>query len=92
MGGVAGGIIGHNNGRHGWEGAAIGVGAGLVVGGVAECIVRRPYWYAPQPQPVAQTTVYQTTTVTTSQQQVATTAQADSGTSSMAAANALFGR
>ncbi|MDB6032494.1 MAG: hypothetical protein JWM16_2832, partial [Verrucomicrobiales bacterium] len=26
-GALAGGIIGHNSGRHGWEGAAIGAGA-----------------------------------------------------------------
>jgi len=32
LGGIAGGIIGHNNGRRGWEGALIGTGAGLLFG------------------------------------------------------------
>ena len=32
IGGIAGGIIGHNNGRRGWEGALIGTGAGLLAG------------------------------------------------------------
>lgn len=31
-GGLAGGVIGHNNGRRGWEGAAYGAGAGLILG------------------------------------------------------------
>ena len=32
LGAIAGGIIGHNNGRKGWEGALIGTGAGLLAG------------------------------------------------------------
>jgi uncharacterized protein YcfJ len=36
MGGVAGGIIGHNQHGHTLEGVAIGAGAGLVLGAVAE--------------------------------------------------------
>ena len=32
LGAIAGGIIGHNNGRQGWEGALIGTGAGLLAG------------------------------------------------------------
>ena len=32
LGGIAGAIIGHNDGRHGWEGAAYGVGAGYLLG------------------------------------------------------------
>ncbi len=36
LGGVAGAIIGHNNGRRGWEGAAIGAGAGYVLGRLSE--------------------------------------------------------
>lgn len=35
-GGIAGGIIGHNSHRHGLEGAAIGIGAGLLLGGLAD--------------------------------------------------------
>jgi uncharacterized protein YcfJ len=36
VGGVAGGVIGHNSGRHAAEGIAIGAGAGLLIGGIAE--------------------------------------------------------
>lgn len=36
LGGVAGAIIGHNNGRRGWEGAAIGAGAGYLLGRLSE--------------------------------------------------------
>jgi len=32
IGGIAGGIIGHNNGRKTWEGALIGTGTGLLAG------------------------------------------------------------
>lgn len=51
FGGIAGGIIGHNSGRHGAEGAAIGAGAGLLLGSIAEHDARRRefahYGYAP---------------------------------------------
>ncbi len=36
LGGIAGAIIGHNDGRHGWEGAAYGVGAGYLLGSIAD--------------------------------------------------------
>ena len=39
LGGLAGAIIGHNSGslsHNGWQGAAIGAGAGLLLGGLAE--------------------------------------------------------
>ena len=36
LGGVAGAIIGHNNGRRGWEGAAIGAGTGYILGRLSE--------------------------------------------------------
>lgn len=63
IGGVAGGIIGHNQGGHTLEGVGIGAGAGLLLGGVAEQQARRreriiytpaptPYYYtAPGPAP-----------------------------------------
>lgn len=36
VGGIAGGIIGNNNHHHGLEGAAIGLGAGMLLGGLAD--------------------------------------------------------
>lgn len=36
LGGLAGAIIGHNDGRRGWEGAALGAGAGWLLGSVVE--------------------------------------------------------
>jgi len=41
LGGIAGGVIGHNNNRKTAEGAAIGAAAGLLLGGVAEQDARR---------------------------------------------------
>lgn len=41
VGGIAGAVIGHNNNRHGGEGALIGAGAGLLLGGIAEHEMRR---------------------------------------------------
>ncbi len=40
VGALAGGIIGHNQGRHTMEGAGIGAATGLVLGGIAEQISR----------------------------------------------------
>jgi outer membrane lipoprotein SlyB len=36
LGGLAGAIIGNNNGHRTWQGALIGAGAGLLLGGIAE--------------------------------------------------------
>ncbi len=49
LGGIAGGIIGHNNGRHTGEGIAIGAGAGLLLGSIAdhEASRRSTVWQAP---------------------------------------------
>jgi uncharacterized protein YcfJ len=63
LGGVAGAIIGHNNGRRGWEGAAIGAGAGYLLGRLSEPsrvhqpVSRgyRPYAYYRQPEAVVVT-------------------------------------
>jgi uncharacterized protein YcfJ len=62
LGGVAGAIIGHNNGRRGWEGAAIGAGAGYLLGRLSESSQQSssrvvsgyaPYAYYRQPTAVA---------------------------------------
>ena len=59
LGGLAGGIIGHNSGRQTAEGVAIGAGAGLLLGGLAEHSARRneAYHYA---SPAYATPVYST--------------------------------
>jgi len=57
LGGIAGGIIGHNNGRQTAEGIAIGAGAGLVLGAIADH--NRPRaTYAPAPVYVSPSTRY----------------------------------
>ena len=48
LGGIAGGVIGHNNGRRTAEGIAIGAGAGLLLGTLADQAARP----VPPPAPV----------------------------------------
>ena len=104
LGGVAGGIIGHNQGRHTAEGIAIGAGAGLLMGGIAEHEMRKrerlsPY-YVPQTVVISRpATVLTTTPVVTQavaqeqeQPQQVTYNLNSGGGSPMSSANALFGR
>lgn len=81
LGGIAGAIIGHNDGRHGWEGAAYGVGAGYLLGSIADRQAReraelRAIAPAPAPQQVTIINHYYGTAPSTP----------------LAAANGLFGR
>lgn len=46
IGGIAGAVIGHNNGRHGGEGAAIGAGIGLLAGSIVNDNNRRNGYYS----------------------------------------------
>jgi len=90
LGGVAGAIIGHNSGRHTWQGAAIGAGAGYLLGRLSEprrvTTVYAPYPYYRQPvvvqaQPAAQPP--QITIINNYYGSAATP---------MSSANAMFGR
>lgn len=49
LGGLAGGIIGHNSGRRTAEGIAIGAGTGLLLGHLADRSVQRRSWAQPTP-------------------------------------------
>jgi uncharacterized protein YcfJ len=49
LGGLAGGIIGHNSGRRTAEGVAIGAGAGLLLGAITHSARRDYYYGAPTP-------------------------------------------
>lgn len=92
LGGVAGAIIGHNNGRHGWEGAAIGAGAGYLFGRLTEpSYVRQPapatyapYVYYRQPVIVTRSPAPQRITIINNYY--------SAGTTPMSSANAMFGR
>ena len=93
VGGLLGGIIGENNDCYGLEGAAIGMGAGFLLGGLADYIAyrrersRQVYTYAPvQPAPVADAPV---PTAPPPQTRAVTTARP---ASPMSGVNALFGR
>ena len=94
VGGLTGGIVGHNNGGKSAEWAAVGAGAGLVLGGLAEQNARRreatsqprpaPQTPAVQAQPPQQPPAKPTPTLINS--------YAHPRTSPMASANSLFGR
>jgi len=98
VGGIAGGVIGHNNRCQTAEGVAIGAGAGLLLGTVAEQNARRherAILYAPapaaltapvpQPSPAPQDTATVQATVNNSY-------NSSGSVSPMSQANSLFGR
>lgn len=95
LGGIAGAIIGHNDGRHGWEGAAYGAGAGLILGSLADSAARRreeaQVTYV-QPTPAETTTSTTTSTTTPPPQNVTIINNYYGNNTPMASANGLFGR
>lgn len=99
LGGLAGGIIGHNSGHRTGEGIAIGAGAGLLLGAVAEENARRREQYlyprpmiisppAPRVNPVAAAAP----TVAMASQPSPIINNFSGTSSSMSGANSLFGR
>jgi outer membrane lipoprotein SlyB len=61
LGGLAGGIIGHNNGRKTAEGIGIGAASGLILGGLAEGAARRSerrHYYAQPAHPTQYSSFY----------------------------------
>jgi len=101
LGGLAGGIIGHNSGRKTAEGIAIGAGAGLVIGALAEENARRREGYlAAVPAPVAHVAAAPQTVPATGPSQTAVAPPppvilsnpSSAAPSPMCSANALFGR
>lgn len=100
LGGIAGGVIGHNNGRQTAEGIAIGAGAGLVLGAIADHNRPRPV-YTPAPVYVSPSTRYgYAPTVTYTQQESAPAPTQVTiinnnyygNATPMSGANGLFGR
>ncbi len=62
LGGLAGGIIGHNSGRKTMEGIGIGAASGLILGGLAEKQIRRNesrHYFAQEALPNPNGTYYQ---------------------------------
>jgi len=100
LGGIAGGVIGHNNNRHTAEGVAIGAASGALLGALAQADARQRtevHYVQTTPTYVVQQPVENASaTVSTSPQPTATTRVIEkpnrSVPSSMASANALFGR
>lgn len=101
LGGLAGGIIGHNRGRKTAEGIAIGAGTGLVLGAVAEENARRREAYvSPAPANVAQpiatpqavTSTSGPATAPPSPQPATLLNNSYASPTPMSSANALFGR
>jgi hypothetical protein len=101
FGALAGGIIGHNSGHYGWEGAAIGAGAGFLLGSlIHEDRVRDRYYYSPSYmyQPMGYPTPTYAPAASTAPAVTQTTQPAPQAPppaapiSNMSGANSLFGR
>lgn len=105
LGGVAGGVIGHNSGRHTAEGIAIGAGAGLLLGTLADQQQRRYVTASPRYVAVSQPSVVSVASSVPEQPDAQASEPAGnvilrsypgvasaSDSPTMAGANSLFGR
>lgn len=100
LGGIAGGVIGHNSGRRTAEGIAIGAASGLFLGAVADQNARRQFHgqrvsvvpaYVPQTAP-APAAPAPSAADPQPAGTLANNTHSAAPSSSMAAANGLFGR
>lgn len=90
IGGILGGVIGHNRDRRGWEGAAYGVGAGYLLGTIAErrAAAREEMWRRDQERVTAAVSVSSPAPTTVIHNHY----YGNSETRPMTTANSLFGR
>lgn len=93
LGGVAGALIGHNNGRHTWEGAAIGAGAGYLLGRLTEpSRASRPVSAGYAPYAYYRQPVMVTPQAAQPQQITIINNYYGAGATPMSTANSMFGR
>jgi len=101
VGGLAGGVIGHNSGRRTGSGIAIGAGAGLLLGGIAEHNARqREAEAAERAALIHQAAAVEAAQISSgeamqrvvTQQTTVVQTQIATSSPSMAPANTLFGR
>lgn len=97
LGGLAGGIIGHNSRRHTAEGVAIGAGSGLLLGSLfhdarRELVYSQPYGYYVTPTYTMSTVPAQIPAVAEVPQPPLPAPPAPIVASPMSSANSLFGR
>lgn len=99
LGGIAGAIIGHNSGdlhHNGWKGAAIGAGAGLILGSIIDNAERssRPVESIPVYDNTARVTETQSAPAAQTQQAPVTIINNyyNTSPSAMTSANSLYGR
>jgi hypothetical protein len=92
LGALAGGIIGNNSGSHnGWRGAALGAGAGLLLGSIVDAN-RAPTNYATAPVTVTAPVQAAPAATQAAPQQVTIINNYYNSASPMSGANSLFGR
>ncbi len=93
FGGIAGAIIGHNSGsRNAWAGAAIGAGAGLLLGSVAEREARAEEALRDQRASAAAATAETSSAPAQSPQNVTIINNYYGNSGAMSSANSMFGR
>lgn len=91
-GGLAGAIIGHNHGRHGWEGAGYGAAGGYILGSLADARARQRAAEAEAAEAWARAAMRPTQGAARVNITINNTIVTPASASPMAAANRAFGR